>query len=115
MNNHPTMRTESPLPAVVQLADLTADGCLTVDQAGEFLQLGRNAIYNAIAAGQLPTCKFGRATRVPKRALVLYAAAHLTGGWAMVTHSQCDSASEVIAGQQLAGACCQSVAKQGRA
>lgn len=114
MNNHPTTCPDAPLPFGVQ-TELAADGCLTVDQAGEFLGLGRNAIYNAIAAGQLPTCKFGRATRIPKRSLVLYAAAHMTGGWALKPHSPCADGSQPLSAQEVAEACCQSVANNRRA
>jgi excisionase family DNA binding protein len=38
---------------------------LTVEQAGEFLGLGRSSAYLAVERGELPVLRFGRALRVP--------------------------------------------------
>ena len=59
-----------------------ADGLLTVAQATDLVQLSRSSIYAAMDRGELPYAKFGRARRLPKIALLNWAAAHMTGGWA---------------------------------
>ena len=38
-------------------------------EAGKMLGLGRNAIYDAIARGEIPVLRFGRRIVIPKRAL----------------------------------------------
>lgn len=56
-----------------------ADGLWTVDQAANFLRVGRSTIYSLLAAGTVPHVKIGRSTRVPRAALVEYAVANLRG------------------------------------
>jgi excisionase family DNA binding protein len=58
---------------------LVADGLLTVGQAADFLRVGRSTIYALLAAGEIPHVKIGRATRLPRAAVVAFAAARLTG------------------------------------
>ncbi len=62
--------------------DLLADGCLTVADSAAFLAVGKSTIYDAMNAGHLAFIHLGRARRIPKRALLDYAAANLKGGWA---------------------------------
>jgi excisionase family DNA binding protein len=38
---------------------------VSVEQAGEWLGLGRSSAYEAARRGELPVLKFGRALRVP--------------------------------------------------
>lgn len=38
---------------------------MTVEQAGEFLGLGRSSAYEAARRGELPVLRFGRTLRVP--------------------------------------------------
>lgn len=42
---------------------------LSVEQAAEFLGLGRSSAYQAVARGEIPSLKFGRAVRIPTAAL----------------------------------------------
>jgi len=42
---------------------------MTVPEAGRALGLGRNAAYEAARACEIPTVRFGKLLRVPKRAL----------------------------------------------
>lgn len=60
---------------------LVADGLVTVQDAAYFLGLGRTSIYALMEKGCLPYLKTGRARRIPKRALVEFAARNLRGGW----------------------------------
>ncbi len=53
---------------------------LTIREAAGFLRLSRSTIYLFMDRGLLPFAKFGRTRRIPKRALVELAAAHLEGG-----------------------------------
>jgi excisionase family DNA binding protein len=50
----------------------------TPEQAGGFLQLSRNAVYELIKAGDVPSVKFGRLIRIPKRHLLEHAASAQT-------------------------------------
>ena len=52
-------------------------GFLTVKQACEFLGISRTALYELLGSGLLPSAKFGRARRIPRRTLIAYAAGQL--------------------------------------
>lgn len=56
---------------------LVAEGLVTIRQAEEFLGLKRSKIYQLMDRGEIPYVKFGSARRIPRRALVTYAAARL--------------------------------------
>ena len=43
---------------------------LTVEQAAEFLQIGRRQMYEAIGRGEIPHRRIGRIIRVSRAALV---------------------------------------------
>jgi excisionase family DNA binding protein len=54
------------------MSEKTETESLTVrpwPDAGRMLSLGRNAVYDAIARGEIPVLRFGRRIVVPKRAL----------------------------------------------
>lgn len=55
-------------------ACLIGDGFVTVPFAAEFLGLSRSTIYALMQAGALRFAKFGRARRIPKKALLEFAA-----------------------------------------
>jgi len=55
---------------------------LTVEAASALVSLGRSSLYAAMDKGELQYAKFGRARRIPKRALLEWASAHIIGGWA---------------------------------
>jgi len=57
--------------------DLVKDGMRTVGQAAEFLSIGRSKVYALMENGELAYVKFGKARRIPLRALVDYAAKHV--------------------------------------
>jgi len=57
--------------------DAVEDGFVTVKQACQFLAISRTALYEILGSGALPSAKLGRARRIPKRALVAYAASRL--------------------------------------
>jgi excisionase family DNA binding protein len=63
-------------------ADILADGLQTVEAAADFLAVGKTTLYKAMERGELPYVKIGRARRIPRRALLNYAANNLRGGWA---------------------------------
>ena len=60
------------------LADLVADGLCTVAEAAAFLGVSRTFLYSEMDAGRLVFAKLGRARRLPRRALMNYAASRLT-------------------------------------
>jgi excisionase family DNA binding protein len=47
------------------IPDAAAVPTLRVEQAGEFLGLGRSSAYEAARRGDLPVLRFGRTLRVP--------------------------------------------------
>lgn len=72
------------MPATGTQSDtaLVADGLLTVDGAAAFCHVARSTIYKAMDAGLLAYVKIGRARRIPRKALIEFAARGLRGGWA---------------------------------
>jgi excisionase family DNA binding protein len=42
---------------------------LTVEEAGEFLRIGRSAAYSAVRSGTIPAIRVGKTIRVPRQAL----------------------------------------------
>ena len=56
-----------------QNVDLVADGLLTIEEAADFLGIGRSLVYELMGSQDLPYCKLGRARRIPKVALKLFA------------------------------------------
>jgi excisionase family DNA binding protein len=61
--------------------DLVSDGLESVAEAAEFLGISRAKLYLLMEAGELHYVKIGRTRRIPKRALVQFAARHVRGGW----------------------------------
>ncbi len=53
--------------------DLMRDGLLTSKDAAKFLAVSRTKIYDVMASGDLPFVKLGKARRIPKVALRIYA------------------------------------------
>ena len=53
--------------------DAVGDGFMTVDEVAEYLSLSRTTIYQMLERGQLPSAKFGRMRRIPRKAVVEYA------------------------------------------
>jgi excisionase family DNA binding protein len=49
------------------MADLPA--VLTVEEAADFLRIGRSAAYAAVKAGDIPSIRVGRQIRVPRHLL----------------------------------------------
>ncbi len=43
---------------------------VTPEQATAFLQCGRNTTYELLKAGTIPSVKFGKLIRIPKKALL---------------------------------------------
>ncbi len=42
---------------------------LTVEEAAQYLRVGRSACYEAVRLGQIPSIRVGRSIRVPRLAL----------------------------------------------
>ena len=61
--------------------DVVADGLVTIPEAADFLRISRAMLYKLMDRGELPYVKIGRSRRVPRRAVVEFAAEALTGGW----------------------------------
>jgi excisionase family DNA binding protein len=60
-------------------ASLTAEGFADVPEAAEFLGLSRSTIYKLMEDGSLPYAKFGKARRIPWRAVREYGDRCLVG------------------------------------
>jgi len=54
--------------------DIIADGFMGVAEAGKFLGLSRATVYVLMDSGELPSAKFGRARRIPRKGLLEYTA-----------------------------------------
>lgn len=65
--------------AAEKKTDLTADGFVSVEEAGDFLSMSRSSIYKLMDSGQLRWCKFGKARRIPWVALRHFAQNCLDG------------------------------------
>lgn len=61
-------------------AELVADGLVTVADACRLLAVSRSFLYAQMDAGALPFCRLGRSRRIPRRAVIEYAARCLQGG-----------------------------------
>lgn len=53
---------------------LVEEGCLTVNEAAKLMGLGRTKVRELIADGTLAHVRYGRAVRVPRRAVTKYMA-----------------------------------------
>jgi excisionase family DNA binding protein len=58
-------------------AELVTDGLLTVGEACRLLAVSRSFLYARMDAGDIPFCRLGRARRIPRAAVIAYAAARL--------------------------------------
>jgi excisionase family DNA binding protein len=65
---------------VVNLETLLAEGLVPVSEAAEFLGVSRSLLYALMDRGELPFVKIGRCRRIPRRALLAFAAERLRGG-----------------------------------
>ncbi len=61
--------------------ELVDEGLLSVLSAARFLAMSRSSLYQLMERGELAYVKIGRARRIPRRAVVELAAAHLRGGF----------------------------------
>jgi excisionase family DNA binding protein len=59
---------------------LVQDGFVTVVEAAQFLGLSRSTLYNLMETGELVYAKIRDARRIPRRALIEFAAKSLKGG-----------------------------------
>jgi excisionase family DNA binding protein len=57
--------------------DLTRDGFATISEGCDFLKLSRSGLYGLMETGQLTFARFGRARRIPWRALWAFAQKHM--------------------------------------
>ena len=69
----PLKSTADTPPAVV------GDGFVDVAEAGEFLGLSRAKLYQLMDRHELASAKFGKARRIPRRALLEYASRCMVG------------------------------------
>jgi excisionase family DNA binding protein len=53
--------------------DLLADGLANIKEAAHFLSIGRTKLYELLAKEELPHVKIGKASRIPKVALKIFA------------------------------------------
>lgn len=68
--------------------ELVAAGLMTVGQVEKFLNLSRSKIYCLMSDGALPFCRIGRSRRVPRQAVLQFAAAHLSSALVEVSHDR---------------------------
>jgi len=65
-------------PTAEELA-LVQDGFVSVAGSAKFLNLANSTVYKLMEDGSLVFCKFGRARRIPRAALLKFAASRLLG------------------------------------
>lgn len=67
--------------ATATLSDILADGLCTIPEAAEFLRVSRSAIYSGMDRGDITYTKLPgqRSRRIPRKALVQFAARGLVG------------------------------------
>lgn len=68
--------------------ELVAAGLMSIPQVEEFLSLSRSKLYALMDRGTLPFVKVGRSRRIPRRAVLEFAAAHLSGGQLEARHGR---------------------------
>ena len=56
---------------------MVQDGMVTLQEAQDFLRISRQTLWRLTKAGQLPYVRIGRTRRIPKQALVEFAAGRL--------------------------------------
>jgi excisionase family DNA binding protein len=61
------------------LDDPIGEGFVTVTEAARYLRLCRAKLYQIMDAGDLPYAKFGKARRIPRRALAEFAERCIVG------------------------------------
>jgi excisionase family DNA binding protein len=64
---------------------IIAEGLMTVREAAAFLRVGRSTLYNFMESGRLAYVRLGgegrrAARRIPRKAVIALAAAHLVSG-----------------------------------
>ena len=59
--------------------EVVADGLLRISDASKFLGLSRSKLYQLMDRGELPFTKIGRSRRVPRKAVVEFAASRTVG------------------------------------
>jgi excisionase family DNA binding protein len=64
---------------------LVEDGLVGLDEAMNFLSIGRSTLYELMDKGMLPWAKIGRSRRIPRRVLVRFAQLTLRGGKAFLS------------------------------
>jgi excisionase family DNA binding protein len=57
--------------------ELVREGLVRIDEAMEFLSVSRASLYRLIDEGSLPTVKLACSRRIPRRALIDFAATHV--------------------------------------
>ena len=70
----------SALKAGDRALALVSDGLLKVEEAARFLGVSRATVYVLMDSGMLVFVKLGRSRRIPKRAVVEFAAGLVQGG-----------------------------------
>ena len=60
--------------------EILMDGLMRVHEVAGYLGLSRSKVYEIMSKGELPWAKFGRARRIPRRAVVELVARRLRGG-----------------------------------
>jgi excisionase family DNA binding protein len=70
-------------PAREGVVELVIDGMMTIPEAMAFLRVSRTTLYKLMDDGLLEWVKYGtKSRRLPRRAVVEFAAKCLHGGWA---------------------------------
>jgi excisionase family DNA binding protein len=59
---------------------MLTDGMETVKDGAAFLRISVSQLYKYMENGDLPYAKIGRSRRIPRRALLAFAARHVVGG-----------------------------------
>lgn len=67
------MKTET----LQERESLAGDRLCKIDEAANYLAISRASLYEILSRGEIASVKIGRSRRVPLRALIAFAAAHI--------------------------------------
>ncbi len=66
--------SEQELGASEDVAGSGTGEVMTVEEAAEFLRIGRNQLYDALGRGEIPSARIGRSYRLSRQALMRFLA-----------------------------------------
>ncbi len=72
------VKTRQPKKPSIYAENTVAEGLMRIKEVVEFLGIGRSTVYELIADGKLASVQVGRSKRVPRKAVIQFAASRLS-------------------------------------